>query len=135
MTISVGELFEKSELHPAGVVIWGDQVPLDRPGIYVVASTPDVSDAVGRSRIYQPDLSALEELRTVCPSVTVDGVPATREQLAERIGAFWIPQSAVLYVGLAGTSVRRRIHQYYRTQIGQRAPHAGGWWLKTIVDL
>ncbi|MCO4261484.1 hypothetical protein NG697_00765 [Pseudarthrobacter sp. MDT3-26] len=135
MTISVGELFEKSELHPAGVVIWGDQVPLDRPGVYVVASTPDVSDAVGRSGIYQPDFEALASLRTNCPSVTVDGAPATSEQLADRIGAFWIPESAVLYVGLAGTSVRNRLNQYYRTQIGQRAPHAGGWWLKTLDNL
>lgn len=135
MTISVGELFEKSELQPAGVVQWGHQVPLDRPGVYLVASSPDVSDAVGRSGIYQPDLTAIASLRTICPSVTVDGAPATSEQLADRIGAFWIPQSAVLYVGLAGTSVRKRINQYYRTQIGQRAPHAGGWWLKSLDNL
>lgn len=135
MTISVGELFEKSGLHPAGVVQWGDQVSLDLPGVYVVASTPDLSDAVGQSGFYQPDLTAIASLRTVCPSVTVDGAPATSEQLADRIGAFWIPQSAVLYVGLAGTSVRKRINQYYRTQPGQRAPHAGGWWLKTLDNL
>lgn len=135
MTISVGELFEKSGLQPAGVVKWGNQVSLDHPGVYVVASTPDLSDAVGQSGIYQPDLTAIASLRTICPSVTVDGAPATSEQLADRIGAFWIPQSAVLYVGLAGTSVRKRINQYYRTQIGQRAPHAGGWWLKTLDNL
>lgn len=135
MTISVGELFEKSELQPAGVVQWGDQVSLDGPGVYVVASTPDLSDAVGRSGIYQPDPTAFASLRTVCPSVTVDGAPATSEQLADRIGAFWIPESAVLYIGLAGTSVRKRINQYYRTQIGHRAPHAGGWWLKTLDNL
>lgn len=135
MTISVGELFEESELRLAGVVQWGDKVPLDHPGVYVVASTPDVSDAVGAYGIYQPDLTAFESLRTVCPSVTVDGAPATSEQLADRIGAFWIPESAILYVGLAGTSVRKRIDQYYRTQIGHRAPHSGGWWLKTLGNL
>lgn len=135
MTISVGELFKKSELQPAGVVQWGDQASLDGPGVYVVASTPDLSDAVGRSGIYQSDPTAFESLRTVCPSMTVDGAPATSEQLADRIGAFWIPGSAALYIGLAGTSVRKRINQYYRTQIGQRAPHAGGWWLKTLGNL
>src|SRR5687768_2596020 len=102
MTISVGELFEESELRPAGVVHWGEQVPLDHPGVYVVASTPDVNDAVGANGIYQPDLTAFESLRTVCPSVTVDGAPARSEQLADRIGAFWIPESAILYVGMAG---------------------------------
>jgi hypothetical protein len=100
-----------------------------------VASTPELTDPVGRIGIYQPDLSAYDALRSVCPSLTVDGAPATNEKLTERIGAFWIPESAVLYVGLAGTSVRKRINQYYSTQIGQRSPHAGGWWLKTLIDL
>lgn len=135
MTISVGELFEKSELRPAGVVQWGDQVPLDLPGVYVVTSTPELRDPVGRIGKYQHDLGAFEALRIVCPSVTVDGAPATNEKLAERIGAFWIPESAILYVGLAGTSVRKRVDQYYGTHVGQRSPHAGGWWLKTLVDL
>jgi hypothetical protein len=135
MTISVGELFEKSELRPAGVVQWGDQVPLNLPGVYVVTSTPELSDAVGRIGKYQHDLDAFATLRMVCPSVTVDGAPATNESLAERIGAFWIPETAILYVGLASTSVRKRVDQYYGTHIGQRSPHAGGWWLKTLVDL
>lgn len=135
MTISVGELFEKSELAPAGVVQWGEQIPLDMPGVYIVASTPDLSDRVGRIANYQPDVASLEALQTCCPSVTVDGAPATSEKLAERIGAFWIPGTPVVYVGLAGTSVRKRVTQYYRTPIGHRAPHAGGWWLKTLADL
>lgn len=133
MTISVGELFENSELRPAGVVQWGEQTTLDLPGVYVVTSTPELSDPVGKVGIYQPDLNAFDALRAACPSVAVDGRPATNEKLAERIGAFWIPESAILYVGLAGTSVRKRVNQYYRTHIGQRSPHAGGWWLKTIV--
>lgn len=135
MTIPVGELFEKSELHPAGAVQWGDQVALDLPGVYIVASTPDLSDPLGRIGAYRPDLSAFDALRVVCPSLTVDGVPATNEKLAERIGAFWIPESPVLYVGLAGTSVRKRVNQYYGTHIGQRSPHAGGWWLKSLLGL
>lgn len=34
---------------------------------------------------------------------------------------------AVVYIGLAGASVRARIRQFYATQVGARAPHAGGW--------
>lgn len=44
-------------------------------------------------------------------------------------------QSAILYVALPGTSVRKRVDQYYGTQIGQRSPHVGRWWLKTLADL
>lgn len=135
MTISVGELFDTAELLPAGVVQWGKQVELDRPGVYIVASTPALGDRVGRLGTYQPDPSAFDTLRSRCPSVAVDGAPATNDKMAERIGAFWIPESAVLYIGLAGTSVRKRVNQYYRTPIGHRSPHAGGWWLKTLADL
>ena len=67
--------------------------------------------------------------------MTVDGKLATGEELAQRIGTFWVPGSAILYIGLAGTSVRKRVSQYYITRIGQRAPHAGGWWLKTLADV
>lgn len=135
MTISVGELFDECGLRSAGVVQWGNQVGLDVPGIYVVASTPDLDDPAGHVDSYRPNFEALDALRSVCPRVTVDGFPATSERLAERIGAFWIPETAVLYVGLAGMSVRKRVNQYYSTPIGHRSPHAGGWWLKTLADL
>lgn len=135
MTISVGELFDKCGLHPGGVVKWGQQVPLDAPGVYVVSSTPDIHDSSGALRAYSHDPVAFEKLRQVCPSVAVDGKSATGEELAARIGAFWIPDCAVLYIGLAGTSVQKRVGQYYSTRIGQRSPHAGGWWLKTLSGL
>lgn len=135
MTISVGELFDECGLRSAGVVQWGNQVELDVPGIYIVASTPDLDDPAGQVDNYRPNFEAFDALRSVCPRVTVDGFPATSEKLAERIGAFWIAQSATLYVGLAGTSVRKRVNQYYSTGIGQRSPHSGGWWLKTLVGL
>lgn len=135
MTISVGELFDRCELHPAGVVQWGTQVTLNLPGVYVVASTPDLCDPIGLMGNYHPDPHAFAALKAACPSVTIDGNPASNEELAERINAFWIPDSAILYLGLAGTSVRNRVNQYYGTRIGRRSPHAGGWWLKTLAGL
>lgn len=36
---------------------------------------------------------------------------------------------------MAGTSIRTRVGQYYSTRLGARAPHAGGWWLKTLADI
>ncbi|MDF9751550.1 hypothetical protein [Arthrobacter sp. ES3-54] len=135
MTISVGELFSEAGLSPAGVVRWGDRIPLDLPGVYVVASTSDLGDPVGLVGAYRHDPRALDALMEICPSVTVDGRPASSHDLAERIGGFWIPETSVLYVGLAGTSVQKRVDQYYGTRIGQRSPHAGGWWMKTLVNL
>jgi hypothetical protein len=41
----------------------------------------------------------------------------------------------VLYVGLAGGSVRARVRQYHSTPLGAKRPHAGGWWLRTLSVL
>jgi hypothetical protein len=133
MTISVGDLFDKAGLVVAGAVNWGQQIPLDVPGVYVVSSTADANDSVGSIRTYAPDPVAFEALRLACPDVAVDGSEGTDDELAARIGAFWISDSAVLYIGRAGSSLRNRVSQYYATRIGQRSPHSGGWWLKTLA--
>ncbi|WP_426007641.1 hypothetical protein ACPFL9_05820 [Paenarthrobacter sp. NyZ202] len=135
MTISVGDLFTRSGLEPDGVVPWGTSVPLNVPGVYVVASTPSLGDAAGHVPTYSPDPLAFRALRMLCPNPTIDGRAASDHELASRIGAFWIPETPILYAGLAGTSVQTRVRQYYSTAIGQRSPHAGGWWLKTMAEL
>ncbi|UVJ40562.1 hypothetical protein [Arthrobacter sp. CJ23] len=135
MTISVGELFDKCGLRFDGVARWDEKVPLNEPGIYAIASTSDLNDSIGLMTSYRPSQQAFDLLKATCPSVTIDGRSATTDELADRIGDFWIPQSAILYIGLAGTSVQTRVDQFYRTRIGQRAPHSGGWWLKTLSGL
>ncbi|MEQ4565258.1 hypothetical protein [Paenarthrobacter sp. CAP02] len=135
MTISVGQLFSKCGLEPAGVVPWGTTIPSTGPGVYVVASTLELDDAVGHVPVYSTDPQAFRALRMLCPNPTVDGTAASDEELAARIGAFWIPETPILYAGLAGTSVQKRVQQYYSTAIGKRSPHAGGWWLKTMAEL
>jgi hypothetical protein len=135
MTISVADLFDRCGLKKTGTVQWGQRILLDEPGVYVVSSTPDPNDAGGTILSYSHAPASFRALRQVCPDVAVDGKPATDEELTARIGAFWIPNSAVLYIGLAGTSLQNRVNQYYATRIGHRSPHAGGWWLKTMNEL
>lgn len=101
----------------------------------MVASTPSLDDAVGHVPTYTPDPQAFRALRMLCPNPTIDGRAASDQELANRIGSFWVPKTPILYAGLAGTSVQKRVRQYYSTAIGQRSPHAGGWWLKTMAEL
>ena len=65
----------------------------------------------------------------------IDGRRATAATLDARLRSFWIPGESVVYIGLAGTSLASRIRQFYRTPLGNRAPHAGGHWLKTLRGL
>lgn len=100
-----------------------------------MASTSDLDDPVGFMPDYIPNLDALAYLKQVCPDITVDDVGASEIDVAERLRKFWIPETAVVYIGLAGTSLRDRIRAYYGTRLGLRSPHSGGWWLKTLVGL
>jgi hypothetical protein len=47
---------------------------------------------------------------------------------------FWLSDEVILYIGLAGTSLRSRVRQYYCTPLGARRPHAGGDFLKTLSN-
>jgi hypothetical protein len=69
------------------------------------------------------------------PSLRVDGKAPSTTELARRLSSFWIAGETVLYVGLAGTSIRKRVGQYYRTALGNPGPHAGGHWIKTLSAL
>jgi hypothetical protein len=62
----------------------------------------------------------------------IDGQRSDIDELRGRIGSFWLGDQTVLYAGKADSTVRRRVGQYYRTPLGARSPHAGGWFLKTL---
>lgn len=66
------------------------------------------------------------------PELRLDGRRPSAAQLSARLQAFWLPDEVVLYIGLAGASLRKRVGQYYGTPLGARRPHAGGWWLKAL---
>lgn len=135
MPLSIRELFAAADLSPSGVVQWGELALPNVPGVYCVSWSADAEATRVNRDIYVPSASAYSDLLSVCPRASVDGVLATPSTLTERIGRFWIPNEPVLYIGMAGTSIRTRVGQYYSTKLGARAPHAGGWWLKTLENL
>ena len=55
--------------------------------------------------------------------------------MTSALAKMWVPEVAIVYCGKAGTSLRTRVNQYYRTTLGARSPHAGGWPLKTLSNL
>jgi hypothetical protein len=131
------------------VAPWGVQPALpDEPlgfatGIYVVSLT-DHPDTLDGSQSAAPiSVAAVAKLLDARPELTLDGQRPNREQLAARLVGFWLPDEVVVYIGLAGPrasrprqgEVARRVEEYYKTPLGARTPHAGGWPLKTLVSL
>jgi len=99
--------------------------------VYAVATTDNLDDDAGL-RDCPLDAQAIRQLLQVRAEAAVDGVSATEASLATRLGQMWIPGQPVAYIGLAGSSVAYRIGQFYRTPLGARAPHAGGWPIKML---
>ena len=135
MPSTVEEIFAAGDLKPAGVVHWGTAVPIDAPGVYAVSLTADTSAADAALERCPIDDAAIEEILDARPELTVGGERPSAAVLAERLAAFWLPDEVVLYIGLAGTSLAKRVGQYYLTTLGARSPHAGGWFLKTLSVL
>lgn len=125
---SAASLLRAVGLVPQGPGAWGSRVPCDAPGVYVI-ETPEL---FARAPL---DHAAIAGWLARVPTLRLDGVHPTAEQLADRLGAFWIAGETVVYVGLAGTSIAKRVRQFYRTALGDPRPHAGGHWLKTLAVL
>lgn len=132
MPSTVSAVFAAADLEPEGVVRWGEPAGDKHSGVYVVALTDQV-DAVEVLPAAPISDAAIAELLAVRPELTLDRRRPSRRELAERIAAFWLPDETIVYIGLA-TSLRSRVRGFYKTPIGAKRPHSGGWFLKTLAN-
>ncbi|CAN5638527.1 hypothetical protein BH24CHL9_BH24CHL9_10080 [soil metagenome] len=68
------------------------------------------------------------------PGLLLDGERPTPTALDRRLGEYWVPNPALLYVGRSDKGLSQRVAALYATALGQRRPHPGGHWLKTLRD-
>jgi hypothetical protein len=141
----VASLFASADLQLDGVVPWGFRIPRTASGtstgIYVVALTDNADTTEAAIADCPISRTAIHTLLEVRPELMLDGTRPDAASLAERLTSFWLPSEVVLYVGLAGPRKRmptagelaKRVGEYYATPLGARAPHAGGWPLKTLA--
>jgi hypothetical protein len=135
MPSTIAQVFSGAGLTPRGVVAWGQPVSERGSGVYAVALTNVVDRVPGTESRCPLSAAAVAELLRARPELRLDGCRPSREQLARRLSALWLPDEAVLYIGLPGTSVESRVGAYYRTPLGARRPHSGGWPLKALSVL
>jgi len=135
MPSTASRLFEAASLKPQGIVAWGRPIPVAEPGVYLVSLSDNPDSAEGTLDSAPLNNQAIAELLRERPELTVDGFQGAPGILAERVAEFWLPDESILYVGLAGTSLAARVGAYYRTKLGRRSPHAGGWFTKLLDNL
>ncbi len=122
------ELMRAAGLMPDGPVTWGQPVRSRAPGIFVVELTAGTEAAPIDSRAV---LAWLQR----APALLLDGERPTQSALAARLASFWLPRQRVLYIGRTNKSLGGRVGAAYATRLGDRRPHPGGHWLKTLSDL
>ena len=132
---TVESLFRAAELEPVGAVRWTESIPLNVPGVYAVARTDDPASHIAPWPECPIDNERIEHLLSVRPELLLDGLRPSPDRLASRLAEFWLPDEPVQYIGLAGTSLCKRVGQYRRSKLGANRPHAGGWWLKTLTGI
>ncbi len=107
---------------------WGRPIPAQGPGVFIVELAAPVAAAPIELTRVGKWVERVETLR-------LDGSRPTSKALAARLAAFWLPSQTVLYIGASETSVRRRLVAMAATELGDRRPHSGGYWLKALRGL
>jgi hypothetical protein len=109
--MTVTELFERNGFRPHGPSQWGETIPCDLAGIYVVTPNPDPA--------WNAEIP-----------VPVELPPELRER--------WLPSQPILYIGKAGgpgfkSTLRKRVKQFVQHRYGNPSPHSGGQDVKLLL--
>lgn len=132
MPATATEVFGLAGVDYYETVLWGAAPSVTTPGVYIVSRHPDPRTLAAPAAC-PISATAVEQLLAVRPELRIDGHRPTADQLAGRIAAMWLADEPVLYIGVAGTSLEKRVNQYVQSKLGARSPHAGGWPLKCIA--
>ncbi len=126
--LSAPALLREVGLLPDGPLPWGRPVPVRSPGVFLIElPTPLASAPIELTRVGK----WLEHV----PGLLLDGAHPTSRALAARLGSFWLPSQAVLYIGATEASISARLAAMERTVLGDRRPYSGGHWLMTLKTL
>jgi transcription elongation factor GreA len=125
---SAAALFRTVGLMADGPLPWGRPIPERGPGVFVIElPAPRPTAPIELTRVGK----WLEHV----PSLLMDGARPSSRALSSRLASFWLPGQVVVYIGGTEVSVGGRLATMDRTALGDRRPHSGGHWLKTLSAL
>jgi transcription elongation factor GreA len=127
-SLGAAELLRSVGLLADGPVHWGNPVRVGGPGVYIVELAAPLKSA-------PVDHQVVGQWIERVPGLTLDGARPTARELAVRLGEFWLPDETVVYIGMTNLSIGGRVAAFVKTPLGDRRPHAGGHWLKTLTVL
>ena len=138
MPITVNQLLEYHDLRLLKIIQWGQAVNTEREGIYIVSLSDDPNANNGISNNAPISSNIINKWILKVDGFKVDNLLTyDSNQVIERLSKFWLPDENILYIGKApkrsnGKALGNRIGEYYRTEYGEKRPHAGGHWIKSL---
>ena len=130
------EILETIPVEQTGVVRWCEPVPTNATGVYIVSLSERCEQ---NDRLFDEapiNLAAVEKWLRRVPKMKLDGLKEpSPNDVAKRLGEFWLPDESILYIGKTGRPLSTRIGEYYKTPLGDSKPHRGGHWIKTLSVL
>ncbi|MDR3598771.1 hypothetical protein [Clostridium sp.] len=136
MPTLISELLKSQNLILTGKVKWGNPFFSNNQGIYIVSSSGDGNINAGISTNAPISLERIQFWLNKVLTFELDKKDNPEAQLVyQRLSKFWLPDENILYIGMTNSALSVRVSQYYNTEIGERRPHAGGHWLKTLSNL
>lgn len=133
---TISELLERVSLKRTGTVRWSERVPSNRSGVYIVSLSERCEQ---NDRLFDAapiNLTTVEQWLRRVSKMKLDGQEEpSPEDVANRLGEFWLPDESILYIGKTDRPLRQRVGEFYRTPLGAPKPHRGGHWIKTLSIL
>lgn len=131
---TVKDLFKQVGITECDTVKWGETCPSSAKGLYIVSLCADPATKSGlKTPVFNE--AQIQQWIDRLPDFRIDGQRPTVASLKKRLLEFWHPTETILYIGQTGSTLKKRIGAYYRTPLGDRKPHSGGHWLKTLQNL
>jgi transcription elongation factor GreA len=129
-SLTAAALLRSVGLLADGPAVWGRPFSASGPGVFVVELPAPLASA-------PIELTRVGKWIERVPALRLDGGAAapTSKAVVARLASFWIPSTTVLYIGSSAAGIAARVAAIDATVLGERRPHHGGHWLKTLRGL
>ncbi len=141
MPTIINELIEHFNLSKSEVVSWGESINIEKEGVYIVSLSKDPKKNDGTIKDIPISREIIKNWIKKVDGFELDKEKTYDEKLIiKRLSQFWLSDENILYIGK--TSLRKnnkglgnRVNELYKTKYGEKRPHKGGHWIKSLLNL
>lgn len=141
MPTTINQLIGEFNLPAVKRVKWNERIPIEDEGVYIVSlsDNPDLNNGIMKNIPISKEI--IEKWIKKVNGFELDKIKTfDSNKIIERLSQFWIPDENIIYIGKApkrrnGKGIGNRVNEYYKTDYGEKRPHAGGHWNKSLTIL